>query len=66
MLLGPGPGSAAPMPGMPRRGGAGTFAHPLHTLAGELEPLTCAQLRALTGTCRRCSKAQLIGAALAC
>ena len=28
--------------------------------------LTCIQLRALTGTCRKYSKAQLLGTALAC
>lgn len=39
--------------------------HPLSVLANELEQLTATQLRAVLGTRRRCSKAQLIAAAMA-
>jgi hypothetical protein len=41
-------------------------AHPLVALALGLEALSCRELRALIGTRRRCSKAQLIAMALAC
>ncbi len=40
--------------------------HPLVQLASELEALSCAQLRALTGCRRKLSKRQLIAQALAC
>jgi hypothetical protein len=40
--------------------------HPLLIVSGELEQLTASQLRALLGTRKRCSRAQLINMALAC
>jgi hypothetical protein len=41
------------------------FAHPLVALAGELQTLSSRELRAISGTRRKCSKAQLIAAVLA-
>ena len=40
--------------------------HPLAVLAAELQSCSSGELRSLLGTRRRCSKAQLIGMALAC
>ena len=40
--------------------------NPLFTVADELSTLSCKQLRSLTGSRRRCRKAELIGGWLAC
>lgn len=50
----------------PHPPGPAPAAHPLSMVAEELQALTCAQLRAITGTRRKCSKAELIAAMLAC
>lgn len=41
-------------------------AHPLYSLAGELETLTAKELRSILGINRKCSKRELVAMALAC
>lgn len=40
--------------------------HPLQEIADDLQSMTCSQLRALVGTKRKLTKAQLIAMAVAC
>ena len=55
VVVAPTPTGPAPAP----------FSHPLVAVAKALQPLTCRELRAITGTRRKCSKEQLIAAVLA-
>ena len=58
----PSPAMVAPAPSAPS---APPIAHPLAVMAASLEALTCRELRALTGTRRKLSKASLVALALA-
>jgi hypothetical protein len=58
----PSPSLVASAPSAPS---APPIAHPLSLVAASLEALTCRELRALTGTRRKLSKASLVALALA-